>query len=783
MADQHPDWNTEKSRLETVLAEMKETIYRLKNHILGVKEGMVDLRKTFWDDVTVNLDEPDDQIETQASMRQQAEILADKERQFDRMGSRIDIYEKMEDAPYFGRFDFKEEGEKQSEPIYIGRASFRDSTGDDFLIYDWRAPISSAYYDYAPGPAQYEAIDGAIKGEMTLKRQYIIQQGNLKGLFDTGLTIGDKLLQTVLGNQANPKMKSIVATIQQEQNRIIRNNKSRVLIVQGVAGSGKTSAALQRIAFLLYRHRKTLRSENILLLSPNPLFNSYVSTVLPELGEENMKQMTFFDYLSDRLRGGLSLEDPLVQMEYTLLDSGLPGYDSRLEGIKYKSGLFFKKHLDDYLEGLSSEGLVFKPITFRGRKIVTAAKIRSIFYSFEPHITLPNRVAMTAEKLLKYLKRIERIERSQDWVEEEAAYLDKDDFIDAYEILQNKQRFTEDTFDDFEREQKLLHKMVVNHHFKPLRKLVKSLRFIDMTAVYYGFFKQQSLQNQPSEWDAIRHGTMEVLDEKSLLWEDATPFAYLQDHLLGRRPGEAIKYLFIDEVQDYSPFQMAYIQELFPYTHMTLLGDINQTIYLHAEDQMLLSHTNEQDASVERIELTRSYRSTKPIVEFTRHLMEEGDMIQPFDREGEKPVLSYVKNKASLYLSVIERIQHLQEQGNETIAIIGKTLESSKQIFDIIKKSVSVQLVDRETYTYTKGVLVIPGYLAKGIEFDGVIIPDASESAYYKESERKLFYTVCTRAMHSLELFSIGESSPFIRRVPIALYDIRHETAEKARRD
>lgn len=781
MTKQHPDWDIEKARLKTVLKEMKDTIHRLKNHILGVKEGMIDLRKTFWDDVTVNLDEPDDQVETQVSMRQQSELLADKERQFDRMEGRISIYETMEDAPYFGRFDFKEEGEKEAEPIYIGRASFRDQTGEDFLIYDWRAPISSTYYDYAPGPAQYEAVDATFKGEMTLKRQYIIQQGKLKGLFDTGLTIGDKLLQTVLGNQANSKMKSIVATIQQEQNRIIRNTKSQILVVQGVAGSGKTSAALQRIAFLLYRHRKTLKSENILLLSPNPLFNSYVSKVLPELGEENMKQMTLYDYLADRIRGGMELEDPLEQMEYTLTDTGRQDYQVRLKGIKYKSGLAFKKDMDNYLLQLSTEGITFKPITFRGRKIITATKIHKIFYSLDSNISLPNRLVMTAEKLLKYLKRVEQVERTQDWVEEEITYLDKDDYIEAYDILQNKQRFTEDTFDDFEREQELLQKMVVNHHFKSLRKIVKTHDFVNMTKTFAGFYQREAFTNQPLDWEAIRQGTLDALKNNKLLWEDVTPFAYLQDHLLGKQRGNTIRYVFIDEVQDYSRFQMAYIQELFPFTNMTLLGDINQAIYLHAEDQQLLTDTAEEELKVDRIELTRSYRSTKPIVEFTKYLMKEGDMIQPFDREGEKPVLSYVINKESRYHSILESIHYMQQKGNDTIAVIGKTLKDSREIYDVLKQSISVQWVDGETYSYTKGILVIPGYLAKGIEFDGVIIPDASEQAYYKASERKLFYTICTRAMHTLHLFSIDDCSPFIREVPVSLYDIRHETAGKTK--
>src|SRR5699024_6139217 len=185
--------------------------------------------------------------------------------------------------------------------IYIGTSSLLDEKEENFLVHDWRAPIASMYYDYAPGPASYQVIDETIEGEMSLKRQYVIEQGELTGMFDTGLTIGDHLLQNVLGQFASSSMKGIVATIQREQNKIIRNEKSKVLVVQGVAGSGKTSAALQRVAYLLYRYREQLTADQMILFSPNPLFNSYVSRVLPDLGEENIQQMTFYHYVEDQL--------------------------------------------------------------------------------------------------------------------------------------------------------------------------------------------------------------------------------------------------------------------------------------------------------------------------------------------------------------------------------------------------------------------------------------------------------------------------------------------------
>ena len=221
-------------------------------------------------------------------------------------------------SPYFGRIDFQEDGLDFSEQIYIGVSSFVDEDGLSFLVYDWRTPIASLYYDYSPGAASYDTPGGRIEGTMELKRQYQIHDGQIRNMFDTSVTIGDELLQQVLGKGADSQMKSIVATIQKEQNAIIRNDKSRMLIVQGAAGSGKTSAALQRVAYLLYKHRERLKADQIVLFSPNPMFNSYVSTVLPELGEENMQQTTFQEYLDYWLGSTLRLEDPFDQIEYVL---------------------------------------------------------------------------------------------------------------------------------------------------------------------------------------------------------------------------------------------------------------------------------------------------------------------------------------------------------------------------------------------------------------------------------------------------------------------------------
>ncbi|MGZ4134432.1 MAG: RNA polymerase recycling motor HelD, partial [Tumebacillaceae bacterium] len=341
MSISEQEWQSEQQRVNHVVERINRRVEVLQENVSEVRQDITEFRKHFWDDVKLNLDDVDEAGETSITLKQQSELLSERERSLRHAEKEYQKLRRLQDAPYFGRIDFWEDGEPSIDHIYIGIGSFLDEESDQFLVYDWRAPVSSLYYDYGTGLAQFETPGGTVSGEIELKRQFRIRDGRIRNLFDTGVTIGDELLQEVLSRQSDAQMKSIVATIQREQNRIIRNERNRLLIVQGAAGSGKTSAALQRVAYLLYRYRETLSAEQIVLFSPNGMFNSYVSTVLPELGEENMGQTTFQDYLEHRLGRTFAMEDPFVQMEYTLTAMNEPGYEARLAGIRYKASLAF----------------------------------------------------------------------------------------------------------------------------------------------------------------------------------------------------------------------------------------------------------------------------------------------------------------------------------------------------------------------------------------------------------------------------------------------------------
>lgn len=566
-------------------------------------------------------------------------------------------------------------------------------------------------------------------------------------------------------------MKSIVATIQKEQNRVIRNERSQLLIVQGAAGSGKTSAALQRVAYLLYRYRNTLSAEQILLFSPNPMFNSYVSTVLPELGEENMQQTTFQEYLEHWLGKFFTLEDPFSQMEYILTAMKEPGYSSRIEGIKFKASEIFLEVIEKYIAILKDKGMIFKNLKFRGETLVSSEEIRDKFYSFDSSLPIPNRMKLIQEWLLQELKKFAKLERKKPWVEEEIEFLDKEIYMKAHEKLQKKKRYSEDTFDDFEREHEMLSAIVVQERFKPLRFSVKNMRFIHIPAIYRNFFTDKNIfqigcqDRLPQYWEEICRETVEKLDRSELAYEDATPYLYLKERIEGFQTNTNIRHVFIDEAQDYSPFQFSFIKSLFPRAKMTILGDMNQAIYAHSTEGNSFSRLNSLygKEQTETIILTRSYRSTQPIIEFTRGLVPGGEAIEPFHREGNKPTLTRAEDRQDLHRRILHQIKALQEVGHRTIAILCKTAKESEAAYESLRHHIPLRLVGKDTISFEVGILVIPTYLAKGVEFDGVIIYNASLEQYGRESERKLFYTSCTRAMHELHLYYIGEISPFLQ--------------------
>jgi len=793
------DWREEQERLEQVRNKLQARIAELEPEVAGMRNQASDIRKRFWEEVTINTSTGGDFEEAYYSINQQSALLADRERRHKLLTEQWKSMNRLLPSPYFGRFDFKEDGLNFSEQIYIGVSSFVDDDGLSFLIYDWRTPIASLYYDYTPGPASYITPSGRFEGVMELKRQFQIQNGQIRSMFDASETIGDELLQQVLGKGADSQMKSIVATIQKEQNAIIRDDNSRMLIVQGAAGSGKTSAALQRVAYLLYKHRQTIKADQIVLFSPNPMFAGYISTVLPELGEENMQQTTFQEYLDYWLGSSLRPEDPFDQIEYVLTSQGEPGYEARLQGIGYKASEAFLQALQNYAMWLGREGMQFNGIRFRDRELITAERMRSEFYGYDRSLPLFNRILLLQEWLLNELASLERAEREAPWVQEELIYLDTEQYAEAFEKLhkekevfeiaekyaarENERRGDEGDFDFGLKEEELLRRSIVKEGFKPLRKSVKKFSFVDIKSLYKQLFEGEAPYREktngadvPPLWAEICGQTKKALLRNELFYEDATPYLYLRELIEGVRTNTEIRHVFVDEGQDYSAFQYEYLKKLFPRARMTVLGDFGQAVFmqstnLDSADSPLVGLFGETETRLVR--LVRSYRSTKEIVEFTKSMLPGGEDIVPFERGGPKPLLMRLDGDEKRDARILADIAALTAEGFDSIAVITKTAVESREAYESLRShgGEALQLITKETLNFEKGVMVIPVYLAKGVEFDAVLVYDASPGAYGRDNERKLLHTACTRAMHRLYLYTTGDWSRFVQALPANLYE------------
>ncbi|WP_163100157.1 RNA polymerase recycling motor HelD [Peribacillus alkalitolerans] len=763
----------EQKRVDRIMEMITEQISKLQEETSRHRSEVVNIRKHFWDEIKVNIDTFHDFLETIIGLRQEAQALSVSQSTHRHASKRLTTLHRMQEVPYFGRIDFIEEGISSQEQIYIGISTLTDASGGDFLIYDWRAPVSSVYYDYQPGPAKYSTPGGIIQGELEKKWQYLIRGGVLQSMFDTSLTIGDEILQQVLGKGTDKHMHNIVATIQQEQNRIIRHDRGRLLIVHGAAGSGKTSAALQRIAYLLYKYRDNLNADQIILFSPNSMFNSYVSNVLPELGEENMQQVTFQEYLYHRLSNEFQVENPYDQLEYVLTAENIPSYRNRVSSIQFKASTRYFEVINAYRKSLELSGMLFKGINFRGKSIITAQQIADRFYSVDTSLRFHNRLEKLKDWLIKQINEAEKVERTKPWVQEEIELLSNEDYHKAHTFLAKKRGYNRESIADYEIEPQALGQLIVHQKMKQLRKRIRTLRFVDIKGMYRQLFadpmyiKQWIEGETPEEWADICQATLEMLDESKLSYEDATPFLYMKELIQGFETNGSIKHILVDEAQDYSPFQFEFLTRLFPSARMTVLGDFNQAIFIHASEMVDFHTLTDLYGQVETevINMTRSYRSTKPIIEFTRRLVPNGDHIIPFERDGEQPVLTQLFDHEELHRCISSKIDALRSLGYHSIAIICKSAEESKNAYEALSNVDDIKLLKNGSLEYEQGVVVIPSYLSKGIEFDAVIVYDASEQVYGDESLRRVFYTACTRAMHYLQLYCVGEPSPFLRNV------------------
>lgn len=745
----------EQKHLDNIMKQIKEREKSLKKSIKSAEGEARDLNSHFFDDVKLDYDGYSTSMETALSIHQQQQLLSEREHAWQHSAKQLDTVERLEKRPYFARVDFKEQGEKKPETIYIGLGSFADKD-DHFLIYDWRAPVSSIYYDGKLGEVSYNSPEGKITVDMTKKRQFMIEDGKIVNMFDTNESIGDQMLLEVLSEKSSTQMKSIVTTIQQEQNKIIRNTSADLLFVQGAAGSGKTSAILQRIAYLLYRYRGNLTSSDVIMFSPNQLFNDYIKNVLPEMGEQNMVQMTYWQFVARRLPG-MNVENLFKQFEDQNSDTDIS---------KLKGSVNFFNLLTRYAKHLNKRGVIFKNIYFRDKKkpYFDKEKIKEIYYSYNENYNLANRIDATREELIKMLNRKITPETKKAWVARTIEGMSQSELNELYDRPDQE-------FESEAKEEAFLGRKIVLKALKGVHKRILHNHFINMRAQYLSFLRAVPKMVDLAKWDITEDDWLHHIDEvkenfkkHDIAITDVSAYLYLYDLITGSRTDYEMRYAFIDEIQDYTPFQLAYLKYNFPRAKFTMLGDLNQAIFTKDESRSLLKQISGlfDPEKTDVVRLTKSYRSTKQLTNFTKQILRQGEKIEAFNRQGPKPVI-WGRDNDEKAIDVLVDVLRDNEKRKMTTVIITKDLASAKFVHEeLSKKKEPTTLIATANQRLVDGTLVIPSYLAKGLEFDAVVMWGANKENYHQLDETQLVYTITSRAMYKLDVIYTGEKSPLL---------------------
>lgn len=685
----------EEEKLQKVLKILNEEILKYIEKRKAVTDYILDYRKKTVEDYKDDEDKVIDYFDHEAYVKEEAFKTIDK---------RLSEFSKLKEVPYFGKVTFTEE-EEGAEELYIGRFGLTPEETYEPVIVDWRAPIASLFYKGNLGEAEYSSPVGEIKTNIIGRRQIIIKKGELKGIFDSAVDVKDEILQMVLTSNSSEKLKDIVMTIQEEQDNIIRAPKEKVVVVNGVAGSGKTTIALHRVSYLLYNYRKQF-GDKVLILGPNDIFIDYIAQVLPSLGESGgIEQTTFENFAIDEI----GLEEPVKGFsEY--MEEAMGGNEKALEEYKYKSSREFTRFLDSELNNMNKNYFNIKPVTYYGEEIVSIEEIRELFdkyYSYMPLFRRSEKIRRVLTSKIKD-KRDEKVRELNKEIKDKISKLSQEELV----IERNNLEF--------------LRRVKIR---EIVREVMNSRAELD-------------------EW--IKHENVIELYKKitntyELGYMDLAGILYFMVVLEGKKCKKEIKHVVIDEAQDYNLTQFKLIKELTGCKSFTIVGDTNQRLITTDEAPAMTNLEELFENNIELFKLEKSYRSTQEIMEYASKFLNENNVV-PLVRNGEPVIEEEAESEEDMIETIISIIEDYEEEGLESIAIITKDKESLRKLSPLLKEKIKVLTFDREDILYKGGKVLIPAYYAKGLEFDGVILLEEGKT------NNLVKYIMCTRALHRLSV-------------------------------
>lgn len=689
------------------------------------------------------------------------------------------------EQPYFARIDFREY-KREEESYYIGKFGLGDSKTGDEIVIDWRAPIADLYYSGTQGEAYYQSPVGVINGQLSLKRKFLIKSEELKDAFDEGINeiilksgvesgegsaLIDEFLRINLEESVSNKLKDVVATIQKEQNNIIRANKNSAIIVQGSAGSGKTTVALHRLAYLLYKYKNKLSGDDILVIAPNKLFLDYISELLPNLGVDKVKQKTFEETAIEilNLKGKIYTKDKKLACILENADKDELKYV--VNSSKLKGSMPFKVMMDRYIKILEREDLNIDDIKVENYLLFEVSEIKRLYS--KDLVNYPLNKRKTEIKRYFTLKINEKI----------LNIIDKIDFSYEYQIARIKKTME----DGPERRKKLIEIYEERDKRKEEIRIKSKEAFdeyfdnwqqVDTKELYYEFFSNRETFGEitsgkiPDSLYAFMLNELENNMKNGIIdSDDLTSMLYLKFMIDGVPDKYKYQHIVIDEAQDYSLFQLIAIKFMAYQNSFTIVGDIGQGIYYYKgiEDWKKVIEEVFQGEG-EYTPLTQSYRSTVEIIEFANVVLKkQKNALQPalpVLRHGKAPqVIEYNSDKEfSSYLDEI--VKEVEGIGKRSVAIIGRTYEECKKIKDVLKKNskYSWDLVKDTDKTLKLEKIIIPSYMTKGLEFDCSVIYNCNDINYTEnELDKKILYVALTRSLHLQYVFYNGNLSNLVK--------------------
>lgn len=759
-AEKHPNYKEEKLRLETTLGYVEKSIANMLEK-KGKLENDIDRTKRHG---------------TGDNSQQYIELMINSMLQ-ERAALRLRNLLTARSRPYFARIDFHENDKVKAENLYIGKMALIREEDQELVIVDWRAPVANLYYEGRLGEASYQSPDGNIEGRLLLKRQFSIDEGKLKEIFDIDITTNDEFLQASLGANADSRLKEIVSTIQEEQNRVIRADMWTPLIVQGAAGSGKTTIALHRIAYLIYTYERTFKPDNFMIIAPTKFFLNYISEVLPELGVEKTKQTTFEEFAANIIGQKFKIRDTNEKLLSFIAGNPSPEQKERnillQQESEFKSSMVFRDVLDEYITVVERDFIPKEDFKLLTKVIYRYEEINKLFmldYSKQPF-------SKRIEEIKKHLAN--RLKAQKQAILQEAQSACDKKIAQAKLVLEEGEERQKIIIELIDKKNDFIER-VEQYCKNAVKEYVDKISRLNPYEYYKDFVSNKELFH--SLVDArmgreaagfIRESTILDLESGSIDIEDIAPIIYLKYKIHGVDEKLPVKHIVIDEAQDFSVFQLYVLKNIIKDSSFTILGDLSQGIHSYRgikDWDDVAEHVF--GGRCEKLVLEQSYRTTVEIMEAANKVIASlGDenLIpgKPVIRHGNEVEIINKQSRAEIASDIWDKIKELKKQHFKSIAIICKTAEKCSEL----RKSFNAgkdapRIITEKDREYKSGVVIVPAHLSKGLEFDVVFIGDGSAESYGdSELDTKLLYVAMTRPLHRLYIYYYGTPSGLLEKL------------------